>query len=84
MKLNLQLMLTVNVAKVKEKSPCETEALNRPTVHPQEDTSVNMEQQWNDTDSGKPNNSKHNSCWCHFVHHKSHMDCPGHTPGQPW
>jgi hypothetical protein len=29
---------------------------------------------WNDTDSGKPNNSEKNLSQCHIVHYKFHMD----------
>jgi hypothetical protein len=39
-----------------------------------------MEEQWNDTDMEKPKNSEKNLSQCHFVYHKSHMDCPRHEP----
>jgi hypothetical protein len=34
-----------------------------------------MEHQWNEIDRGKPKYSGKNLFHCHFVHHKSHMDC---------
>jgi hypothetical protein len=47
---------------------------DRPIVHPSDDTCMNMEQQWNDTDRGKPKDLEKNLSQCHLVHHKSHMD----------
>jgi hypothetical protein len=40
-----------------------------------------MEQQWNDIDRGKLKDSEKNLSQYHFVHYKSHIDCPGHKPG---
>jgi hypothetical protein len=40
-----------------------------------------MEQQWNYTDWGKPKDSEKILSQCHFLHHKSLMDCPGTIPG---
>jgi hypothetical protein len=36
-----------------------------------------MEQRWNDIYRRKPKDSGHNLSQCHFVHNKSHMNCPG-------
>ncbi|KDR16776.1 hypothetical protein L798_09305 [Zootermopsis nevadensis] len=36
-----------------------------------------MGHQWNDTDKEKLKDSEKNVSMCHFVHHKSNMDCPG-------
>jgi hypothetical protein len=55
-------------------------AANGSFVHPPVDTWVNMEQRWNDIDSGKPKDSEKNLSQSHFVHHNSHMDCPGCEP----
>jgi hypothetical protein len=49
-------------------------ASNGPFVHPPDDISVNMEQQWNDNDRGKPKNSEKNLSQCHFVHHRSYKN----------
>jgi hypothetical protein len=35
---------------------------------------------WNDIDRIKPKNAEKKRPLCHFVHHKSHMDWPGHEP----
>jgi hypothetical protein len=40
-----------------------------------------MEQWWNDIDRGNPKTLERNLLQCHFVHNKSHMDCPGYDPG---
>jgi hypothetical protein len=45
-------------------------ASNGPFVHPPDDTWVNMEPRWNDTDRGKPKDSEKNLSQCHFVHNK--------------
>lgn len=45
---------------------------------------VNMEQQWNDSDRGKPKDLGINVSQGHSVHHKSHVDCPGREPWPPW
>jgi hypothetical protein len=37
----------------------------------------------NEIDKGKPKYSGKTLFKCHFVHHKSHMDCPGIEPGLP-
>jgi hypothetical protein len=42
-----------------------------------------MEHRWNEIDRGKLKNSGKNLSQYHFVHHKSHMDCPGIEPGSP-
>jgi hypothetical protein len=55
-------------------------AANGPIVHLPGDTWVNMEQRWNDIDRGRPKDSEKILTQCHFVHHKSHMDCPGREP----
>jgi hypothetical protein len=39
---------------------CGIVTANGPTVHPPDDTRVNMEQQWNDTDRGKLKDSEKN------------------------
>jgi hypothetical protein len=36
---------------------------------------------WNDIDRGELKSSGKYLSQCHFVHHKSHMDGPGHKPG---
>jgi hypothetical protein len=56
---------------------------NGPIVNPADDTWVNMEQQWNDTDRGKLKDSEKNLSQRHFMHHKSHMDWPGCESGPP-
>jgi hypothetical protein len=43
----------------------------------------NIEQQWNDTNRGKPKDSEINLSQCHFVHQKSNMDWPKREPGTP-
>jgi hypothetical protein len=39
-----------------------TAAANGPIVHPQDDTGVNVEQQWNDIDRGKLKDSEKGLC----------------------
>jgi hypothetical protein len=41
---------------------CKTAASNGPLSMPPYDTSVNMEQRWNDTDRGKPKDSEKKTC----------------------
>jgi hypothetical protein len=36
---------------------------------------------WDDTDREYPMTTKRNLSQCHFVYHKSHMDCSGSKPG---
>jgi hypothetical protein len=45
--------------------------------HQQSYCSSDGEPRWNDIYRGKPKNSKKNLFPCHFVNHKSHMDCSG-------
>jgi len=59
-----------------------TAATNGDIVHPSDDRwgwRDALEWYW----QGKPNNSEKNLFQCHIVHHKSHMDLPGHEPGSP-
>jgi hypothetical protein len=49
-----------------------TAAAKGPVVQPPDDTWVNMEQWWNDSNKGKPKKSEKNLSQCHFVDHKSH------------
>jgi hypothetical protein len=63
---------------------CGTPAANGPFVHPPNDTWVNTEQRWNDTDRGKPKDSEENLFQCRFVYSKPHIDFPGSEPGPPW
>jgi hypothetical protein len=44
---------------------------------------MGMERWWNDTDRGKLKCWKKNLSYCHFIHHKSHMDWPGVEVGPP-
>jgi hypothetical protein len=48
---------------------------------PPPDRWMSMGYLWNDYKQGKVNAIR-KPVWCHFVHHKSHMDCPGDEPKQ--
>jgi hypothetical protein len=58
-------------------------ASNGPFIHPPNDTWVNIEQRWNDTDRRKPKDSENNLSQCHSVQHKSHTDWHGHQSELP-
>jgi hypothetical protein len=60
-----------------------TAAANGPIVHPPDDTWVNMEHRWNDIDRENPEDLERNLSQRHFIHHKSHINCPGSEPGSP-
>jgi hypothetical protein len=62
---------------------CGSAASNGPIVHPLDDTWVNMEQRWNDTDKENRMTRKKNLSQCHTVYRKSHMDWPGSETGPP-
>jgi hypothetical protein len=55
----------------------------QPPMGPLSIPKMDMEQRWNDTGRGKSKDSERNLSQSHFVHHKSHMDCPGRDPGPP-
>ena len=42
-----------------------------------------MEHRWNEIDRRKPKHLGKDLTQCHFLHHKSHMYCPGIEPGPP-
>lgn len=60
-----------------------TATTNSLIIHPPHDSLVNMEYWWNDID-GKPKYSERNLFQCHFVHHKSLLDCPGNDRRCLW
>jgi hypothetical protein len=51
---------------------------------PPDDMWLNTEQPENDIDRGKWKDSKKNQSQCHFVHHKTNMDCPGSKSRSQW
>lgn len=57
-------------------------AVNRTTVRPPDNTEINIEQLWINSDRREMNNSRGNLSQCHYCHYKSKMDCPGHEPGR--
>jgi hypothetical protein len=60
---------------------CGTAAANGPFVHPPDDTWVNMEQGWNDIDSGKPKDSEKTLSQCHLSTAKPTWTALGENPG---
>jgi hypothetical protein len=60
---------------------CGTVAINWSIVQPADDAWMNMEQQWDDTDQGKPKDLEKNLSQCHFVRHKSHWTSLGANLG---
>jgi hypothetical protein len=56
---------------------CGSAAADWPIFHLPDDTWVNVEQWWNDTDNWKAKHLEKNMSQYHSVRHKSHMGCPG-------
>lgn len=44
---------------------------------------VSMDHWWNEADKRKQNYWEKHLSQCHFVHHRSHIGCPGIEPGPP-
>jgi hypothetical protein len=58
------------------------EAANETTACPPDDTWVDMEQRWNDTDRGMPDNLEKSPFHVSTTNHK--LSEQGSSPGRPW